>query len=150
MAGAMVRVAFDWVLAAGLAAAGAGVAAQPAIAVPAADAPQVAEAAAAGAAELTHMADVRLHFTQEDGPDSGHVRILLVPETRPLTLLEARSAAQQAFLEALGRPGLGDNLSRITVVVRLVPASHPDSVPAEQTVVFLHKGGRDWSVLAGE
>lgn len=145
----MVRVAFDWVLAAGLAAVGAGSPPQ-AAAVTGAESRQVAEAALEAGLRLGQTADVMLHFSQEDGPDSGHVRILLVPETRPLTLPEARSAAQQAFLEALGQPGLGDNLSRITVVVRLMPASHPDPAAAEQVVVFLHKGGRDWSVLSGD
>ena len=64
------------------------------------------------------------------------------PETRPLHSLEARTAAQQAFLEALKEPGLGDNLSRITVVVRLMPASHPDPDVTEQVIVYLHKGGQ--------
>ena len=149
MAAAMVRVAFDWVLAAGLAAAGAG-APQQATAVAGAEPARMAEAPPEAAQRLGNAADVMLHFIQEDGPASGHVRVLLVPETRPLTLPEARSAAQQAFLETLGQPGLGDNLSRITVVVRLMPASHPDPAATEQVVVFLHKGGRDWSVLAGE
>ena len=73
---------------------------------------------------------------------------MLTPETRPLTMLEARSAAQQAFLKALKEPGLGDNLSRITVVVRLMPASHPDPGVTEQVIVFLHKGGQDWACCA--
>jgi hypothetical protein len=73
----------------------------------------------------------------------------LTPATRGLTMFEARSAAQQAFLEALSEPGLGDNLSRIKVVVRLMPASHPD-LGNEVTFLFLHKGGSDWTILAGE
>ncbi len=95
-------------------------------------------------------ANLKMRFIQEGGPDSGHVRVLLTPETRPLTVIEARTAAQQAFLETLKEPGLGDNLSRITVVVRLMPESHPDPSGYEQVIVFVHKGGRDWSVLAGE
>jgi hypothetical protein len=64
--------------------------------------------------------------------------------------MEARAAAEQAFLSALEEPGLGDELKRVTVVVRLLPASHPDPATAEQVIVYLHKSGNDWSVLAGE
>jgi hypothetical protein len=95
-------------------------------------------------------ADLMLRFVQVDGPESGHVRVVLTPETRPLTLLEARSAAEQAFLATLKEPGLGDNLRRITVVVRLMPTSHPDPSGSEQVIVYQHKSGRDWSVLPGE
>jgi hypothetical protein len=107
--------------------------------------PQIAAARATGAA-----ADFMLRYIQEDGPESGHVRVVLTPETRPLTVMEARMAAEKAFLEALDEPGLGDNLKRITVVVRLMPASHPDPGEAEQVIVYQHKSGQDWSVFAGE
>jgi hypothetical protein len=107
--------------------------------------PLIAEASATGPA-----ADFMLRYIQEDGPESGHVRVVLTPETRPLTVIEARMAAEKAFLEALEEPGLGDNLKRITVVVRLMPASHPDPGVAEQVIVYQHKSGRDWSVFAGE
>lgn len=110
----------------------------------------VAEAAVGGVHALGGSANLMMRFIQEDGPESGHVRVLLTPETRPLTVIEARSVAQQAFLETLKEPGLGDDLKRITVVVRLMPQSHPDPSGAEQVIVFLHKGGHDWSVLAGE
>ena len=112
---------------------------------------EVQQVAAADRTEfVANSADVELRFIQEDGPESGHVRVVLTPETRPLTILEARSAAQQAFLRALDEPGLAGPLSRITVVVRLMPASHPDPGPAEQVIRFQHKGGRDWSILPGE
>ncbi len=107
--------------------------------------PMIAQARATGIA-----ADFMLRYIQEDGPESGHVRVVLTPETRPLTVIEARMAAEKAFLEALEEPGLGDNLKRITVVVRLMPASHPEPGSAEQVIVYQHKGGRDWSVFAGE
>ena len=96
------------------------------------------------------MADMELRYIQEDGPDSGHVRVEMTPEIRPLTILEARSAAQQGFLAALTEPGLGDNISRITVVVRLMPASHADPAATEQRFLYLHKGGRDWSILSAD
>jgi hypothetical protein len=59
-------------------------------------------------------------------------------------------AAEQAFLQTLNEPGLGDDLDRITVVVRLMPKSHPDPDAAQQVIVYQHKSGRDWSVLPGE
>lgn len=110
----------------------------------------MAEAVARPTEIFAATADLEMRYVQEDGPDSGHVRVLLTPESRPLTVLEARSAAQQAFLEALTEPGLGDNLSKITVVVRLMPASYVDPGQAEQVFHYLFKGGRDWSVLPGE
>ena len=112
--------------------------------------PQVAGIAPPAARNMDATADVQLRFIQEDGPDSGHVRVELTPDNRPLTVFEARSAAQQAFLEALNEPGLGKNLTRITVVVRLTPGGGAGPPGPEQTVIFLHKGGSDWSVLAGE
>ncbi len=132
-------------LAVGLAAAGAMVTALADAATGEGETPMIAEARATGIA-----ADFMLRYIQEDGPESGHVRVVLTPETRPLTVIEARMAAEKAFLEALEEPGLGDNLKRITVVVRLMPASHPDPGSAEQVIVYQHKGGRHWSVFAGE
>jgi hypothetical protein len=110
---------------------------------------RLAEAAAGPERILGGSADMVLRFIQEDGPGSGHVRVELTPETRGLTIFEARSAAQQGFLEALNEPGLGEKLSRIKVVVRLMPASHSHAGP-EQTFLFLRKGGNDWTILAGE
>jgi hypothetical protein len=109
------------------------------------DLPEIAQARAMG-----EVADLTLRYIQEDGPDSGHVRVVLTPEARSLSIIEARMAAEQAFLEALKEPGLGDNLQRITVVVRMMPESHPDPDTTEQVIVYLHKGGHDWSVMAGE
>jgi hypothetical protein len=106
--------------------------------------------AAATARQMFGVANLTMHFVQEDGPSSGHVRVLLTPEIRPLTILEARDAAQQAFLETLTEPGLGGDLKRITIVVRLMPATHPDPGGAEQRIVFLRKSARTWSVLPGE
>lgn len=111
---------------------------------------RLAEASAGPAEVASDSADLMLRYIQEDGPESGHVRVVLAPETRPLTLIEARMAAEQAFLAALSEPGLGDGLTRITVVVRLMPASHPDPEASEQVVVYQHKSGNDWSVFVGE
>ena len=111
--------------------------------------PEVQNASVLAApARIPHgTANVELRFVQEDGPASGHVRVVLTPET-PLSIFEARSAAQQAFLAALNEPGLGDNLRRTTVVVRLMPESDP--AISEQVIRFVHKGGSDWTILPGE
>ena len=106
--------------------------------------------AVAWTGSASNAADLELHYAQEDGPGSGHIRVTLTPETRALTVEEARAAAQQAFLGALDNPALGDELRRIRVVVRLTPASHPDLDAARQEVLFVHKGGREWSVLPGD
>jgi hypothetical protein len=95
-------------------------------------------------------ADFEMRFIQEDGPESGHVRVVLTPEARPVTPLEARSAAHEAFLEALADPSLSDALRRVVVVVRLMPATHPDPAGTEQKFLFLRKLGSTWSVLPGE
>jgi hypothetical protein len=95
-------------------------------------------------------ADFEMRLIQEDGPESGHVRVVLTPEARPVTALEARSAAHEAFLEALADPSLSDALRRVVVVVRLMPATHPDPAGTEQKFLFLRKLGSTWSVLPGE
>lgn len=141
-------VAFDWVMVAGIAAT-AIVPSQTALsATEMPDAQAVSEVATEAMNIPGSTADAEIRFIQEDGPESGHVRVEFTPDTRALTILEARAAAQQAFLRALKVPGLGDDISRITVVVRLMPASHPD-IGNEQVFLFLHKGGRDWSILSG-
>ena len=76
-------------LAAGFAAAGALVAGLAEGATGEGETPQIAEARATGVA-----ADLMLRYIQEDGPESGHVRVVLTPETRPLTVMEARMAAR--------------------------------------------------------
>jgi hypothetical protein len=120
-------------------------------AVPAATGPEAMPVSAASdAVSMGDGADFWLRFVQEDGPSSGHVRVELTPETRPLTLMEARMAAEKGFLAALDKPGLGDNLSRIKVVVRLMPANHPDPDQASQVIIYQHKDGPDWAVFAGE
>jgi hypothetical protein len=131
-----------WVIAIGaLAAAGSA----PAFATTGTVEPQ--QIAEATARILGEVADLRMRFVQEDGPESGHVRVELTPETRALTRFEARSVAERAFLETLGEPGLGDNLTRITVIVRLMPASYAGAEEHVQTIVYQHKSGRDWAVL---
>ena len=142
-------VALDLMVVAGLAAG--GVAAAGIALAATEEATQAAAGTVEAAAVITgNMADMELRYIQEDGPESGHVRVEMTPEIRPLTVFEARSAAQQGFLAALTEPGLPDDISRITVVVRLMPASHPDPTATEQRFLYLHKGGREWSILSGD
>ena len=147
----MVRFALsEWLLVAGVATVGVIPSQVATGAVGGGETQRLAEAAVGAPRMLEGSANMEIRFIQEDGPESGHVRVVLTPETRSITMFEARSAAEQGFLKALDEPGLGDNLKKITVVVRLLPESHPDPVRNEQVFRFLHKGGRDWSILAGE
>jgi hypothetical protein len=147
----MVRFSLsEWLLVAGVATVGVIPSQVATGAVGGDEAQRFAEAAVGAPRMLEGSANMEIRFIQEDGPESGHVRVVLTPETRSITMFEARSAAEQGFLKALSEPGLGDSLERITVVVRLLPASHPDPLGSEQVFRFLHKGGRDWSILAGE
>ena len=54
---------------------------------------------------MGEVADVTLRYIQEDGPESGHVRVVLTPEARSLTIMEARMAAEQAFLASVEGAG---------------------------------------------
>jgi len=109
---------------------------------------RVAAAPEAAARPLAGAADVMLRFVQEGGPEEGLVRVELTPAERPLSAMEARAAAQQAFLEALNEPGLGDNLSRIVVEVRLVPESDDPSL--RRSFLYLSRGGGSWSVMSAD
>jgi hypothetical protein len=102
------------------------------------------------ARHLEDAADLEMRFMQEDGPGSGHVRVVLTPESRPLTLMEARSAAEQGFLKTLDDPAAGHGLTQVTVVVRLMPGAVDEASAPEQTFRYLFKGGRDWAVLPQE
>jgi hypothetical protein len=95
---------------------------------------------------LEGSADLVLRFVQEGEPDEGLVRVELTPADRPLSVMEARAAAQRAFLEALNEPGLGDSLSRIVVEVRLVPGS--DDPGLTRSFLYLSRGGGSWSIMS--
>jgi hypothetical protein len=103
--------------------------------------PEVTGRVLAGAASL------HLRFVQEEGPDSGHVRVELTPTDRALNAMEARTAAQQAFLEALDEPAL-DGVSRIVVAVDLV--ADTDDPALKRTYLFLAQGGGSWSVMMAD
>src|SRR6185312_8668316 len=103
----MVRLALsEWLLVAGVATAIVAPSQIADGAVGGGEQTRFAEAADGTPRLLEDSADLQMRFVQEDGPESGHVRVELTPETRSLTIMEARSAAEQAFLEALNEPGL--------------------------------------------
>ncbi len=86
---------------------------------------------------------------EEDGDlFDGHIRFVLRPETRPLSLMEARSAAQQAFVEALNEPAFIDVISRITIVVELVPEASENDL--KQVFLYESKDGKTWSLSAAQ
>ncbi len=108
----------------------------------------VAEIAPAPARPILGANSVMMTFEEDGDLFDGHIRIVLSPESGPLTVMQARSAAQQAFLEALNEPALVDVINRITIVVELVPQAREGDI----TQVFLYetKDGKTWSVRAGQ
>jgi hypothetical protein len=99
------------------------------------DDPLEEPAATASVSPLTdNVARLDMRFEQEGGPESGQIRVILTPTERTLTLLEARTAAEKAFVEALNEPGLGDTLTRIRIVVKLEPLS--DKSETERSYLF--------------
>lgn len=108
----------------------------------------VAAAPDSSARPLDGAADVVLRFVQEGEPEEGLVRVELTPADRPLSTMEARAAAQQAFLEALNEPGLGDNLSRIVVEVRLVRES--DDPGLRRSFLYVSRGAGSWSLMSAD
>lgn len=109
---------------------------------------RLAAAPEATARPLDGAADVMLRFVQDGEPDEGLVRVELRPAERPLSAMEARAAAQQAFLQALNEPGLGDDLSRIVVEVRLAPEGDDPSL--SRSFLFLSRGGGSWTVMSAD
>lgn len=110
--------------------------------------PTMVAAAPEATRPLDGAADVVLRFVQEGAPEEGFVRVELTPADRPLTSMEARAVAQQAFLEALNEPGLGDNLTRIVVEVRLVRES--DDPGLRRSFLYLSRGGGNWSLMSAD
>jgi hypothetical protein len=86
---------------------------------------------------------------EEDGDlFDGHIRFVLRPEARPLTLMEARIAAQDAFIEALNEPAFADVINRITIVVELVPEAGEGDL--KQVFLYESKDGKTWSLSAAQ
>lgn len=94
--------------------------------------------------DLSETVDVQMKFVQVDGPEAGHVKVVLTPDDRPLTLDAARSAARQAFLETLNDPFFADDLKIVTVVVHRFPGQ--DDPTLDFSVRFSAKGEGRWSI----
>lgn len=92
--------------------------------------------------------NVRMQFIQEDGPRAGHVKVVLTPDDRPLTMDEARSAARQAFLETLNDPVFMDDLKIVTVIVHRFPDTVDASI--DFSIRFEARGGGQWSIYGDE
>ena len=91
-----------------------------------------------------YSTNVRMQFFQEDGPRAGHVKVVLKPDDRPLSMDEARSAARQAFLETLNDPVFMDGLKIVTVVVHRYPGE--DELGLDFQVQFRAQDDSTWSV----
>jgi len=94
-----------------------------------------------GVASITN---VQMQFIQQDGPRAGHVKVVLMPDDRPLTLEEARSAARQAFLETLNEPSFMDELKIVTIVVHRFPGQSDPVLDLQMR--FRAEGEGRWSV----
>ena len=92
--------------------------------------------------------NVRMQFIQMGGPRDGHVKVVLTPDDRALTMPEAHSAARQAFLETMNDPEFMDDLKIVTIVVHRFPGHIDPSV--DFSVRFRSEGEGQWSVEGGE
>lgn len=108
----------------------------------------VAEASVPSIEPIFGANHVVMTFEEDGDLFDGHIRFVLRPETRPLTLMEARSAAQQAFVEALNEPAFIDVISRITIVVELVPKASENDL--KQVFLYESKDGKTWSLSAAQ
>ena len=105
-----------------------------------------AEVALPPAKSLEDANTVLMTLERDGDGFEGHVRVVLSPEVRPLTPMEARIAAQEAFLETLNEPALADVVNRITIVVELIP----DAGENDPNEVFFYelKDGDTWALSA--
>lgn len=108
----------------------------------------VAEVSQSPVAPVLRENHVVMTFEEDGDLFDGHIRFVLRPEARPLTLMEARIAAQQAFMEALNEPAFVDVISRITIVVELVPEANENNI--RQVFLYESKDGKIWSLSADQ
>ena len=92
----------------------------------------------------TSATGVRMQFLQVGGPRDGHVKVVLTPDNRALTIDEARSAVRQAFLETLNDPAFMDDLKIVTIVVHRFPDTVDPSV--DISVRFQAQGSGQWLI----
>ena len=108
----------------------------------------VAEVSQPSAGPVLGANHVVMTFEEDGDLFDGHIRFVLRPEARPLSLMEARIAAQEAFIEALNEPAFVDVISRITIVVELVPEASEDDL--RQVFLYESKDGKNWSLTAAQ
>ncbi len=108
----------------------------------------VAEVAQSPDKPVTGVNNVMMTFEADGDFADGHIRVVLRPDTHPLTLMQARSAAQEAFLETLNEPGFSDVINRITIVVELVPGASESDL--SQVFLYESKDGKTWSLTAAQ
>jgi hypothetical protein len=92
----------------------------------------------------TGATGVRMQFLQVGGPRDGHVKVVLTPDDRALTMDEARTVVRQAFLETLNDPAFTDGLKIVTVVVHRFPDTIDPSV--DISVRFQAQGEGQWLI----
>jgi len=92
----------------------------------------------------TGATGVRMQFLQVGGPRDGHVKVVLTPDDRALTMEEARSAVRQAFLDTLNDPVFMDDLKIVTIVVHRFPDTVDPSVDIQ--VRFQAQGKGQWMI----
>lgn len=90
--------------------------------------------------------NVMMRFEDDGDLFDGHIRVVLSPERRSLTLMQARSVAQKAFLETLNEPALIDVINAITIVVELVPNAGENDL--RQVFLYETRDGKTWSLSA--
>jgi hypothetical protein len=108
----------------------------------------VAEVSRPPARPILGANSVLMRFEDDGDLFDGHIRVVLSPETRPLTLMQARTAAQEAFLETLNEPALVDVINRITIVVELVPDANEDDLM--QVFLYETRDGKTWSLSVAQ
>jgi hypothetical protein len=108
----------------------------------------VADVAQPAVGAIFDANNVLMTFEEDGDLFDGHIRVVLSPENSPLTVMQARSAAQDAFLETLNEPALVDVIDRITIVVELVPDARESDL--KQVFVYESKDGKTWSLSADQ
>ncbi len=108
----------------------------------------VAEVSQPPARPILGANNVMMRFEEDGDLFDGRIRVVLSPETRPLTLMQARSVAQKAFLETLNEPALIDVINAITIVVELVPDARENDL--RQVFLYETKDGKNWSLSAAQ
>lgn len=95
---------------------------------------------------IENVVRFQMEFEPVGDPVAGAVRVILTPERPQPNVLEIRKAAEDAFLQTLNEPGLGDSLVSVEVVVK----PHPDRaiLAVDQRFRFATSDGRIWRIVS--